>query len=152
MQYLLLQTPDYFHTHIYCSNTTFWYNSQLSQVSPVSEKRHEMIIIAVQWAYLWGSQWKVLIEWKKCRGFNKTYTRKNLMLLRGLQPLLSSVPTGFLEEGMSSLLAKGPNLLPQCQQSLRADRNLGHPRARQGACNRTDTQSDVHTHRHIQAL
>lgn len=153
MQYLLLQATDYCHTHIYCSKTKLECRSQLSQVSPVSEKRHEMMIISVEWAYLWGFQWIMLIEWKKGRGLNKTYTGKNTMLLGGLQPALSTVPTGLLDEGMSRLLAKDPSLLPQCQQSLWADWNLGHPRACQGTCNNSiDTQSDAHTHRHVQAL
>lgn len=88
----------------------------------------------------------MLIEWKESRGLNRTYTWNNMTLLRGLQPAaLSTVPTGFLEESMSSVQAKGPSLLPQCQQSLWADGNLGRPRARQGTCNNSiDTQSDTY--------
>lgn len=146
MQYSLSQAPDYLYAHLLQHQNAEWR-------SQPSGQRHEMMIIAVAWAYLWGLQWIMLIEWKKLRGLNKTYMEKNLMLLRGLQPALSSLPTGFLEEGMSGLLAKGPNPFPQCQQSPRADWNLGHPRARQGTCNhRTDTQSDMQTHRNIQAL
>lgn len=146
MQYSLSQVPDYFQTQLSQHQNAGWR-------SQPSEQRHEMMIITVEWVYLWGLQWIMLIEWKKLRGLNKTYTGKNLILLRGLQPALSSLPTGFLKEGMSSLLAKGPNPLPQCQHSPQADWNLGHPRARQGTCNhRTDTQSDMQTNRHIQAL
>lgn len=143
----------FIHTYTYYSNTMLECKSKLSQIAPVSEKRHEMILSGVEWAYLWGLQWIMWIEWKKSSYLNKTYTGKNLMLLRGLRSALSTMPTGFLEEGMFSLLAKGPNLLPQCKQSPLADWNLDHMRACQGTCNnRIDKQSDMHTDRHIQAL
>lgn len=54
------------------------------------------------------------------RGLAKTYAVKSRMLLEGPQPALSAVPTGFLEEGMSRLLAKGLHLLPQSLESPRA--------------------------------
>lgn len=47
------------------------------------------------------------------RGLDQTYAVERRMLLAGLQPALSSETTGFLEEGVSRLLAKGLRLLPQ---------------------------------------
>lgn len=53
----------------------------------------------------------------------------------GLRRALGAAPTGWLDGVMSGLQAKGPSPVPQCQQSLWADGNLGHPGARQGTCN-----------------
>lgn len=84
----------------------------------------------------------MLLTERRC--VNNAYCGKILMLLKGFQPVLSPVPTGLLEDGKSGLLAKGPGLLPQSLQSLRADWDPGHPGARQGTCN----QHNWHTIRH----
>lgn len=152
MQYLLLQATNNLHATLLLQLHNAL-DVSCPTSPPWSQRRHEMIIIAVEWVYLWGLQWIILIERKQSKGLNEAYKSKNLMLIGGLLSALSTVPTGFLEEGMSGLQAKGPNLLPKCQKSPGANQNLGHPRAYQGTCNKgIDKQSDMHAHRHIQAL
>lgn len=105
-----------------------------SPVSRASEQGHEMIMIGLEWAGVsaWGEE-----------GHNATYRWAILMLLLSPLAALCPMPTGLLEQSMSCLLAKGPVLLPQSQQCLRADWNLSHS----GACQGT-WQNNWHTIRH----